>query len=105
MAFLKKSKSTLGGQKASDTANSLFEARKLYLDRQKYEEEKEIFFRTKSEKDYALTEDRELTEEEKAELDRFWKKYDFIGKIDYEPFKTYYNRSGIADPRYLPQYI
>ena len=44
MAFLKKSKSTLGGQKASDTANSLFEARKLYLDRQKYEEEKEIFF-------------------------------------------------------------
>ena len=32
-------------------------------------------------------------------------RYDFIGKIDYEPFKTYYNRSGIADPRYLPQYI
>lgn len=105
MAFLKKSKSTLGGQSSSETADSLFEARKMYLDRQKYEEEKEIFYRMKSEKDYALPEDKDLTEEQKAELDRFWKKYEFIGKIDYEPFKTYYNRSGIADPRYLPQYI
>ena len=105
MAFFKKTKSVPEVQKPSDTAETLFEARKLYLDRQKYEEEKEIFFRMKSEKDYALPEDRNLTEEEKEELDRFWKKYAFIGKIDYAPFKTYYNRSGIVDPRYLPQYI
>lgn len=82
-----------------------YEWRKQQLALSRLEEEREISNRKRSEKDYALPDDKDLTPEQMAEIDKFWSKYDILGKIDYRAFKTYYNRSGIFDPRYLPQYI
>ncbi len=54
---------------------------------------------------YGLPSDKELTEEQIAEIDKFWSKYEFVDKIDYTAFKTFYNRSEIFDPRYIPHYF
>lgn len=106
MGILKKVKNrvhTVEDFKRGDTCS--YKARKMYLNLENKVIEKEIYYRQRSEEDYAVSGDRGLTAAEKAEIDQFWSKYEFIGKIDYDAFKTYYNRSGIADPRYLPQYI
>lgn len=82
-----------------------YEFRKLQLQMINQEEERELSKRKKSEEDYALPDDVDLTPQQIAEIDKFWSKYEFLGEVDYAPFKTYYNRSGIFDPRYLPRYI
>ncbi len=51
---------------------------------------------------YALPTDKDLTEEQKKEIDEFWGKYSFAFKPSYEAFKTYTNRTGVFDPRYIP---
>ena len=59
----------------------------------------------KEDENYALPDDKPLTKEQKEEIDAFWKKYEFMGKIDYRALQAFYNRSGIFDPRYVPHYI
>ena len=54
---------------------------------------------------YALDTDQDLTAEQKAEVDAFWGKYKFVADMGYNAWKTYYNRSGIWDPRYVPYYF
>lgn len=54
---------------------------------------------------YALDTDKDLTEEQKAEVDAFWDKYKFVADMGYNAAKTFYNRSGIFDPRYVPYYF
>lgn len=49
--------------------------------------------------------DIDLTEEQKREIDEFWKKYEFAFKPNYDTFKIYMNRTGKFDPRYLPHGI
>ena len=51
---------------------------------------------------YLREDDKDLTPEQIAEIDEFWKKYEFAFKPDYSTYKAYYNRTGICDPRYLP---
>jgi hypothetical protein len=46
-----------------------------------------------------------LTDEQKADVDAFWAKYKFVADMGYDAWKTYYNRSGIWDPRYVPYYF
>ncbi len=51
---------------------------------------------------YLRDDDKELTPEQIAEIDAFWKKYEFAFKPNYVTYKAFYNRTGICDPRYLP---
>lgn len=51
---------------------------------------------------YALEGDRELTIEQKREIDSFWQKYSFAFTPLYETFQAYMNRTGKFDPRYIP---
>lgn len=51
---------------------------------------------------YAREGDVDLTEEQKAEIDAFWSKYEFAFKVNYDTFKVYMNRTGKFDPRYIP---
>ncbi len=53
---------------------------------------------------YALPDDKDLTAEQKAAVDKFWSKYKILGPVDYTAIKTFYNRSGIFDPRYINTY-
>ncbi len=103
MGIFKKSRNVI------NTLNNIkfcnYEARKTDLQLKNQETAREIANRKKSEDEYALPGDIDLTSEQIAEIDEFWRKYEFLGKIDYRAFKTYYNRSGVFDPRYLPQYI
>lgn len=85
--------------------NSIYHARQMLIQEEERNLARDLANRKKSEDDYALPDDRDLTSEQVAEIDAFWSKYEFLGKIDTRAFKTYYNRSGIFDPRYLPQYI
>lgn len=103
MGLLKKNKNSENISEDLQSCN--YEARKMYLQLKNEETAREIENRKKSEKDYALPRDKSLTSEQIAEIDAFWSKYEFLGKIDYSAFKTYYNRSGIFSPKYLPQYI
>lgn len=106
MGVLKKVKNRVITSQDFDKVEACsYEARKMYLDLETQAIDREIYYRKKSEEDYELPKDRNLTAEEKEEIDRFWSKYEFLGEINYDSFKTYYNRSGIADPRYMPQYI
>ena len=43
-----------------------------------------------------------MTEEQKKEIDAFWKKYEFAYVPNYDTFQIYMNRTGTFDPRYLP---
>lgn len=52
--------------------------------------------------EYALPGDIDLTAEQKAEVDAFWSKYRFAVKMPYLACKTYTNRTGHFDPRYIP---
>jgi len=54
---------------------------------------------------YSMPDDVDLTDEQKAEIDAFWKKYNFIDKMGYKDFKVFYNRSGIFSPYYVPYYF
>lgn len=98
-------KSINSGNTSDELRFCNYEARKMDLQLKNQEAAREIANRKKSEDDYALPGDKDLTSEQIAEIDAFWRKYEFLGKIDYRAFKTYYNRSGVFDPRYLPQYI
>jgi len=51
---------------------------------------------------YATAEDIDLTDEQKAEVDAFWKPYEFAFKAPYITAKTYMNRVGKFDPSYIP---
>ena len=51
---------------------------------------------------YALAGDRELTAEQKREIDAFWQKYSFAFTPPYATFQAYMNRTGKFDPRYIP---
>ena len=103
MGLLKKNKN--GGNTSDDMQSCNYSARQMALKLKNEEFVREISNRKKSEKDYALPDDKNLTPEQIAEIDAFWNKYEFLGEIDYSSFKTYYNRSGIFSPKYLPQYI
>lgn len=54
---------------------------------------------------YACKDDMDLTDEQKAEIDKFWEKYRFLMKMDYRSHKVFYNRSGIFDPKYIPPFL
>lgn len=103
MGLLKKIKNN--EQSSANLQSCNYEARKRDLQVRTQEIAREIANRKKSEDDYALPSDKNLTSDQIAEIDAFWKKYEFLGEIDYRAFKTYYNRSGIFSPKYLPQYI
>lgn len=103
MGLLKKNKNSGYTSEAPQSCN--YDARKLDLQQKNQDFAREIANRKKSEDDYALSNDKNLTSDQIAEIDAFWSKYEFLGKIDYSSFKTYYNRSGIFSPKYLPQYI
>ena len=51
---------------------------------------------------YATEGDVDLTEEQKAVVDEFWKPYEFAFKTPYITAKTYMNRNGEFDPTILP---
>ena len=51
---------------------------------------------------YKRKDDIDLTEEQKREIDLFWKKYSFAFSPDYDTVKIFMNRTGKFDPRYLP---
>lgn len=51
---------------------------------------------------YALEDDIELTEEQKAQVKEYWDKYSFIFGTPYTAAKTYTNRTGKFDPKYFP---
>ena len=51
---------------------------------------------------FSKKDDIELTEEQKKEIDAFWKKYEFAYVPNYDTFQIYMNRTGTFDPRYLP---
>lgn len=82
-----------------------YRIRKLIL-----KEEQEVFqqgveYGKLDDMSYALETDQDLTEDQKAEVDAFWRKYRFVTNMGYNAWKTYYNRSGIWDPRYVPYYF
>ena len=82
-----------------------YEARKLNLKRDRDFWKERIKAAKKDEDLYALPEDKPLSKEQKEEIDKFWEKYEFVDQVDYKAFQTYYNRSGIFDPRYVPYYM
>lgn len=52
---------------------------------------------------FARTDDIPLTEEEKAQIDAFWGKYNFAyPNIDYKSFQTFKNRCGRFDVHHIP---
>ncbi len=82
-----------------------YKIRKRNLEIEQKEWDAVLNIAKKEEKFYALSDDQALSEEQKQQIDAFWKKYEFMGKIDYTAFQTFYNRSGIFDPRYVPHYF
>ena len=82
-----------------------YRIRKLLLKEQEEEFGKGVAYGKLEDLSYALETDRDLTEEQKAEVDAFWGKYKFVVDMGYDAWKTYYNRSGIWDPRYVPYYF
>lgn len=55
------------------------------------------------EKRFSEYDDIELTLEQKEEIKKFWGKYSFAyPDISFDAFKTYMNRTGLFDPKYLP---
>ncbi len=82
-----------------------YRIRRKELEAEQREWDEVLRIAKKEEKFYALPDDRPLTDEQKRQIDVFWKKYDFMGKIDYTAFQTFYNRCGIFDPRYVPHYF
>ena len=51
---------------------------------------------------YAKEGDKKLSDEQKAEVDAYWKKYEFAFKAPYETYEAYMNRTGEFDVRYIP---
>jgi|GEM_PF-189964 len=51
---------------------------------------------------FVREDDRELTEGERRKFHAFWDKYEFMYKPEELTCKTYTNRTGIFDPRYIP---
>ncbi len=82
-----------------------YKVRKQILEEQQKQFESEIRIGKKEDEFYALDSDVELTAEQKQAIDEFWGKWSFMGKIDYRAFKTFYNRNGFFDPRYVPHYF
>ncbi len=91
--------------KENEVINKEYEARKFNLQKELEFRKATIRIAKKEDENYALPDDKPLTKEQKEEIDAFWKKYEFMGKIDYRAFQAFYNRSGIFDPRYVPHYI
>ena len=86
--------------------NNAYNARQLNLEMEKEQFQSDIRIAQKEDDFYGLPEDEELTDEQIESINQFWKKYEFMtGPLDYRAFKTFYNRSGIFDPRYIPHYI
>lgn len=85
--------------------NNMYKARQLNLEMEMQQFDSDLRIAKKEDDFYALPEDQDLTQEQIDEIDKFWKKYEFMGKIDYRAFKTFYNRSGIFDPKYIPHYV
>ncbi len=92
-------------RRKSEINKAEYEARKYELEQKLKFQRERVRIAKKEDDSYALPDDKPLTREQKAEIDAFWKKYEFIGKVDYRAFKTFYNRSGIFDPRYVPHYV
>lgn len=82
-----------------------YRIRKILLKEQEEDFNKSLAYGRLEDLSYALETDRELTAEQKAEVDAFWGKYRFVADMGYDAWKTYYNRSGIWDPRYVPYYF
>lgn len=72
------------------------------LERKEKEFDKKVEGRKSYLLKYQKENDIDLTEEQKREIDSFWGKYKFALPPDYDTVKTFMNRSGIFDPRYLP---
>ena len=85
--------------------NDMYKARRLNLEMEMQQLESDLNIAKKEDDFYGLPEDQELTREQIAEINQFWKKYEFLGPLDYRAFKTFYHRSGIFDPKYVPHYI
>lgn len=49
----------------------------------------------------SLDTDIDLTEEQIKQVKEYWKKYEFALEPPLECFKTYFNRTGIFDPRFI----
>ena len=82
-----------------------YRIRKLILKETENEFQKGVEYGKLEDLSYALDTDVDLTAEQKAEVDAFWGKYKFVADMGYDAWKTYYNRSGIWDPRYVPYYF
>lgn len=79
--------------------------RRLELEQKNAQFQSDLEIAKKEDEFYALPDDKALTQDQKDAIDEFWGKYQFMGKIDYRAFQTFYNRSGIFDPRYVPHYF
>lgn len=72
------------------------------LKRAEEEREADLNRRLTLDRTYAKKDDVELTEEQKKAVDEFWGKYSFVFTPNYNTFKTYMNRTGVFDPKYMP---
>lgn len=50
---------------------------------------------------YSLPDDKDLTVDQISEIEKFWSKYKFALTPPLECFKTYFNRTGQFDPRFI----
>ena len=82
-----------------------FEIRKQIMEDNERRFQKDLEYGRLEDLSYALDTDEDLTDAQKAEVDAFWDKYKFVADMGYNACKTFYNRSGIFDPRYVPYYF
>ncbi|MEG1362737.1 MAG: sugar-transfer associated ATP-grasp domain-containing protein [Lachnospiraceae bacterium] len=54
---------------------------------------------------YAKSDDIDLTEEQKRAIKEYWDRYSFAYDVDYNAFKTFYNRTGVFDVHFIPHHV
>jgi len=101
----KRSTESTPKKKTELTPDERFELRKTECRARRRRLNADIIAGRRGDAAYALKDDVDLTDEQKAEIDKFWEKYRFLVKMDYRAHKTFYNRSGIFDPKYIPPFF